>query len=229
VLQPLILSPKPLRKLKIKHQKQKIIMIMNLRESLAFLAVATILVSSTSSLGASATNFLSRRPSLNVPLEQNELAGDGEDGGEDSSLYGQQQDAHHQSLLSPSSPSSSPASPGARSPPTAPPLPEEIGRCTWSLLHTVAASYPERATEIEASSALSLLQALAVLYPCRRCADDWAYDLQHEAPQLDGRLAFSQWLCRAHNRVNKKLGKDDFDCSQEALDARWRRRRKKED
>ena len=24
---------------------------------------------------------------------------------------------------------------------------------------------------------------------------------------------FSQWLCGAHNRVNRKLGKEEFDCS----------------
>lgn len=39
-------------------------------------------------------------------------------------------------------------------------------------------------------------------------------------PDTRTRARFSQWLCRLHNEVNRKLGKPDFDCSQ--VDERWR-------
>jgi FAD-linked sulfhydryl oxidase len=29
---------------------------------------------------------------------------------------------------------------------------------------------------------------------------------------LGGRRQFGDWMCRAHNDVNKKLGKGEFDC-----------------
>ncbi|ERE68734.1 synaptogyrin-3-like protein [Cricetulus griseus] len=32
-------------------------------------------------------------------------------------------------------------------------------------------------------------------------------------PDTSTRVSFSQWLCRLHNEVNRKLGKPDFDCS----------------
>lgn len=34
------------------------------------------------------------------------------------------------------------------------------------------------------------------------------------------RYNFSQWMCRLHNDVNRKLGKPEFDCSK--VDERWR-------
>lgn len=39
-------------------------------------------------------------------------------------------------------------------------------------------------------------------------------------PDTRTRACFTQWLCRLHNEVNRKLGKPDFDCSQ--VDERWR-------
>lgn len=39
-------------------------------------------------------------------------------------------------------------------------------------------------------------------------------------PDTRTRAHFTQWLCRLHNEVNRKLGKPEFDCSQ--VDERWR-------
>ena len=39
-------------------------------------------------------------------------------------------------------------------------------------------------------------------------------------PRLSGRSEFGNWMCEAHNVVNKKLGKKEFDCSK--WEERWR-------
>lgn len=48
--------------------------------------------------------------------------------------------------------------------------------------------------------------------------------LQHRIyrnqPDTRTRVGLTQWLCRLHNEVNRKLGKPDFDCS--VVDERWR-------
>lgn len=59
-------------------------------------------------------------------------------------------------------------------PPSSCPLDRrELGEKTWSLLHTIAAYYPEEPTEEQQNAASQFFQALAILYPCRHCAEDF--------------------------------------------------------
>lgn len=44
-----------------------------------------------------------------------------------------------------------------------------------------------------------------------------AYDTR-----LGSRTEFAIWLCRQHNRVNEKLGKNTFPCDLPAIDRRWK-------
>lgn len=37
-------------------------------------------------------------------------------------------------------------------------------------------------------------------------------------PRVGGQEEFGMWMCRAHNEVNRKLGKGEFDCK------RWKER-----
>ena len=46
------------------------------------------------------------------------------------------------------------------------------------------------------------------------------FSLKTNTPDTSNQLNFSQWLCRLHNDVNKKLGKPIFDCSK--VNERWR-------
>jgi FAD-linked sulfhydryl oxidase len=60
------------------------------------------------------------------------------------------------------------------------------------------------------------------LYPCWVCADDfrdWMGRRGNE-PKLKGRGEFGTWMCEAHNEVNRKLGKPEFDCKR--WEERWR-------
>jgi mitochondrial FAD-linked sulfhydryl oxidase len=41
-------------------------------------------------------------------------------------------------------------------------------------------------------------------------------------PRTATRRDLEEWMCRAHNEVNLKLGKREFDCSDQSLNIRWR-------
>jgi FAD-linked sulfhydryl oxidase len=101
---------------------------------------------------------------------------------------------------------------------------EQLGRATWTFLHTAAAYYPERPSAAHQAQMLALLGALPTLYPCGSCASYLAADVaQHPvAPAVVGRAALSRWLCERHNEVNGRLGKPIFDCSLRSTDERWK-------
>ncbi|KAJ4489788.1 FAD-dependent thiol oxidase [Lentinula lateritia] len=106
-------------------------------------------------------------------------------------------------------------------PPTnCPPDSEELGHATWTFLHTTAAYYPVQPTPTQRANMLTLLHSLPVLYPCTHCADDFGEDIKVNAPDVSGRAGLSRWLCERHNQVNRKLGKEIFDCAK--TDERWK-------
>lgn len=102
-----------------------------------------------------------------------------------------------------------------------PPDVEQLGRSSWTLLHTIAANYPERPSPVQQNETRQFLRLFGNVYPCWVCADDFRTWMQegHE-PKVSNRQEFAQWLCEAHNAVNVKLGKKAFDCSK--WDERWR-------
>lgn len=99
---------------------------------------------------------------------------------------------------------------------------EALGRASWTLLHSMAASYPDTAPAPTQQLTGGFLAAFAQLYPCWQCAADfraWMARPGNE-PQLRSRADFGLWMCRAHNAVNAKLGKARFDCAR--WEERWR-------
>lgn len=100
-----------------------------------------------------------------------------------------------------------------KSAPECPPDVEELGRSSWTLLHSIAATYPKTPTSSQQSDLVSFVHLFSRLYPCWVCADDFRGYIAKEPPQATSREDFGQWLCRAHNDVNVKLGKPVFDCS----------------
>jgi FAD-linked sulfhydryl oxidase len=94
-----------------------------------------------------------------------------------------------------------------------PPDIEQLGRATWTFLHTTAAYYPEQPTPTQKSHMLSLLTSLPTLYPCSHCASHLGQNLKEHPPDVSGRDRLSRWLCERHNDVNERLGKEKFDCN----------------
>lgn len=101
-----------------------------------------------------------------------------------------------------------------------PPDVEVLGRNTWTLLHSMAASYPPKADPQQQNDMKGFLSLFSKLYPCWICADDFRNWMNEHKPRLTGRSEFGNWMCEAHNEVNKKLGKKEFDCSK--WEERWR-------
>ncbi|KAF8998621.1 FAD-dependent thiol oxidase [Hymenopellis radicata] len=107
-------------------------------------------------------------------------------------------------------------------PANCPPDVEQLGRSTWTFLHTTAAYYPDKPSPTHRANMLMLLRAIPLLYACNHCADDFGKDIDVHPPDVSSRTALSRWLCERHNAVNEKLGKTPFDCSLKSTDERWK-------
>ncbi|GAV01162.1 hypothetical protein RvY_11914 [Ramazzottius varieornatus] len=97
---------------------------------------------------------------------------------------------------------------------------DELGRNTWSFLHTMAATYPEKPSVEQQSDMRSFVHLFSKFYPCVHCAKDLQEELKTNVPDTSSQSSFAQWMCRMHNTVNKKLGKPLFDCRK--VDERWK-------
>ena len=110
----------------------------------------------------------------------------------------------------------------AQPPADCPPDVELLGRSTWTLLHTISASYPPAASPTQQSEMRQFLSLFSKLYPCWVCADDFRawMTVKGNEPRVEGRDRLGRWMCEAHNEVNRKLGKEVFDCGR--WEERWR-------
>mmetsp|Transcript_4868 Transcript_4868/g.9010 ORF Transcript_4868/g.9010 Transcript_4868/m.9010 type:complete len:172 (+) Transcript_4868:73-588(+) len=104
-----------------------------------------------------------------------------------------------------------------------PPNSAELGRSTWTLLHSMAAWYPDEPSTEDEHFMTSFMASFARFYPCPWCATDFQQNLAAKPVQTESRKALSVWICEQHNIVNKKLGKKAFPCDMKSLDERWRR------
>jgi hypothetical protein len=100
-----------------------------------------------------------------------------------------------------------------------PPSLSELGKAGWTLIHTVASAYPSQPDIQEKKNASRFFLSLAQLYPCHSCAEDFQRFVLRSPPRVESQDELTQWTCELHNHVNRKLGKDEFDCSK--FQDRW--------
>ena len=96
---------------------------------------------------------------------------------------------------------------------------EDLGRATWTFLHTFAAQFPDEPTKRQERDARELIMILTRMYPCGECAQHFAEIVRNNPPDCSSGLGLQRWMCAAHNEVNESLGKPRFDCSR--IDERW--------
>ena len=89
---------------------------------------------------------------------------------------------------------------------------QEIGRDTWALLHSIAASYPNEPNEEDKKQITNFLYGLANLFPCKICGNHLLRMLKKEGIHADSREELVNYICKIHNIVNKVLEKPQFDC-----------------
>ena len=89
---------------------------------------------------------------------------------------------------------------------------EQLGRFSWTLLHSIAASYPKKPSIEDKAQVQHFLHSFAYLFPCQTCSKHFKQMLEENPIESDSREALVLYLCRLHNNVNKRLNKKIFDC-----------------
>ncbi|TIB61749.1 hypothetical protein E3P77_03950 [Wallemia ichthyophaga] len=97
---------------------------------------------------------------------------------------------------------------------------DQLGRQTWTFLHTAASYYPHTASISEQTQMKNLISSVGSFYPCGDCASHLRSYVKQQPPQVHTRSALELWMCQMHNDVNARLGKDIFDCDK--VPQRWR-------
>ena len=100
-----------------------------------------------------------------------------------------------------------------------PPDVKVLGRSAWTLMHTMAVTYPDKPSLQQQDKMRHFLSAVASFYPCRLCGTHLESYLREHPADVSSRRAFEQWLCTLHNSVNDKLKKPNFDCQR--IPKRW--------
>eukprot|EP00949_MAST-11_sp_MAST-11-sp1_P002417 g2417.t1 len=100
---------------------------------------------------------------------------------------------------------------------------EALGRGSWMLLHKMSLNYPNNPTEKDVEDMASFLHLFAKFYPCSECAEHFRDFLKSYPPERDlgSRTELAQWVCDAHNEVNRRQEKPTFICTMEELEKRW--------
>ncbi|RIA97812.1 FAD dependent sulfhydryl oxidase Erv1 [Glomus cerebriforme] len=101
-----------------------------------------------------------------------------------------------------------------------PPDSEQLGKATWTFLHTMAAYYPEVPSYEQQRNMRTFLSTFSQFYPCWYCAEHLREEMVKIPPKVESRWSLGKWLCDMHNIVNERLGKPIFDCNK--IDERWR-------
>jgi hypothetical protein len=98
---------------------------------------------------------------------------------------------------------------------------DRVGRAGWTLIHVVAANYPDYPTDEDRKQATAFINALSHVYPCTYCVEHFTSYLEQHPVDVTSREAFLLWTCEAHNDVRRRQGKTLFPCNVADLNRRW--------
>lgn len=103
----------------------------------------------------------------------------------------------------------------------APVTPEAIGWAGWTILHTTAAAFPNKPSEMQRKDMRDFIRSWSKVYPCSICAYHMRQQLKTMPPDVTNKRSLSQWTCELHNSVNSMLGKEVYDCDAEKVLRKW--------
>ena len=75
----------------------------------------------------------------------------------------------------------------------------EVGHATWTLLHTMAARFPDEPTPEQTDDFREWILLLARLYPCGQCAEEFQVILRAHPPEV-------RWRERENERASERMG-----------------------
>lgn len=103
------------------------------------------------------------------------------------------------------------------------PEPDALGQAGWTILHTAAAVFPYRPSEAQKEGMARLIEGWSQVYACSHCAYHMRQHVAKHPPRdtIKGKEEASWYVCDMHNKVNKVLGKEEYDCSPATVLRRW--------
>jgi hypothetical protein len=119
---------------------------------------------------------------------------------------------------------------------------EQVGRITWEYMHTTIVNLKvdsikdEQKRQNVIKKAVTMIKTTTELFPCVVCKNDFTNILRDNTYEnflatsgkdMKPSLTLSFWLCELHNKVNVKLNKKTFPCTEEELEKRWKMGAKK--
>lgn len=98
---------------------------------------------------------------------------------------------------------------------------DEVTPSLWFVLHTFAASFPEKPTEADRQDFITLLEKLGKRFPCGICGAHMAEYLKTHDPYAgtESNLTLQRWVYDFHDAVNVRLGKKVRPTFEEVLKA----------
>ncbi|ABN64495.2 predicted protein [Scheffersomyces stipitis CBS 6054] len=92
-------------------------------------------------------------------------------------------------------------------------LKAQLGNAAWKLFHTILARYPDKPSKQEQATLKQYINLFAQVYPCGDCARHFRKLLNKYPPQTSSRKNAALWGCDIHNKVNTRLNKPIYDCT----------------
>lgn len=89
---------------------------------------------------------------------------------------------------------------------------EELGTCSWKLLHSIVENYPEQPNKDEQQNVLLFLILFAEMYPCKPCSKHMLQYIYKNPIVAKSKKQLDYWMCSFHNSVNHRLGKRVYKC-----------------